>query len=202
MERHATPTESKRMLRRQLRAARDALAPSDRAVRSARICAGLRDLVAAMAGHELTIATYCAIQSELDSAPLRHMSLPDKTIRWAFPLLDRRDIHFHVGEPTEPGPWQLLQPHPDSPRLGASDLNLVIVPGLGFDRRGHRLGYGAGYYDRALARLSSSTRFIGVCFREQLIPMIPDSDGDIPMHAIVSDDEDGDVIVHQIGALP
>jgi len=53
------------------------------------------------------------------------------------------------------------------------DLDLVIVPGVAFDRRGHRLGHGHGYFDRFLGRLPKTTPTIGVAFRCQLLDRLP-----------------------------
>ncbi len=75
----------------------------------------------------------------------------------------------------------------------ALGIDLVLVPGVGFDRQGRRLGFGMGYYDRALAPLRglSSPRRIGICFAEALDPeegSIPTDEHDVPMHAVLSEE--------------
>jgi 5-formyltetrahydrofolate cyclo-ligase len=77
-------------------------------------------------------------------------------------------------------------PHESAPVPGdLSGLDVVIVPALVIDPSGHRIGYGAGYYDRALAE----TRVIkvGVAFDFQLAPEIPVTPGDIPVDWVVTD---------------
>jgi len=64
------------------------------------------------------------------------------------------------------------------PEVAPESLDLVVVPGVAFDRTGHRLGRGAGHYDRFLSRLSARTATAGICFDEQLIDAVPHGDHD------------------------
>ena len=64
-------------------------------------------------------------------------------------------------------------------------IDVAIVPGMGFDTRGNRLGRGKGYYDRFLARIPSLYK-IGVCFPFQKMPGIPADDNDIMMDEVIS----------------
>ena len=96
------------------------------------------------------------------------------------------------------GPFGLLEPPPDASPVWATaepvmGLELVLVPGLGFDRVGGRIGHGPGHYDRLLApvRTAAAPWRLGVCFSEFLdapdttpIPMAPH---DVHMHAVVTD---------------
>ena len=83
----------------------------------------------------------------------------------------------------------ILEPRPETSPLSATGKwmpDLMIVPGLSFDRRGHRLGYAGGYYDRFFAR-QSVTR-IGLCYGFQLVDTLPVEEWDIPMHAIATEE--------------
>lgn len=83
-------------------------------------------------------------------------------------------------------------PAPDPQRdqkIEPEDLDLVIVPLLGFDRRRYRIGYGAGFYDRYLPRLSREADIIGVAFSEQEVPKIPHDQYDFVLPAILTDKE-------------
>lgn len=64
------------------------------------------------------------------------------------------------------------------------DIDLVIVPGLGFDQNGGRLGRGKAYYDRLLPRLPNATT-IGVCFTEQLVEAVPMDVHDKPLEKVI-----------------
>ena len=72
------------------------------------------------------------------------------------------------------GPFGIKQPaHFDGDTVAADDLDLVIVPGLAFDKRHNRLGRGAGYYDRFLAALPEDTPSFGLAFDFQVVDCLP-----------------------------
>ncbi len=67
----------------------------------------------------------------------------------------------------------LREPGPGAHPIGVDELDLVLVPGLGFDRAGSRLGRGGGFYDRFLATLPGRTVTVGVAYEAQLIDVLP-----------------------------
>ena len=69
-----------------------------------------------------------------------------------------------------------------------SQIEATIVPGLGFDPQGHRLGYGRGFYDRLLAKLAPTAVAIGFGFAEQLVERIPTELHDVALNALVTDE--------------
>ncbi len=77
-----------------------------------------------------------------------------------------------AGEPVDPG-----------------RIDLVVTPGLGFDRKGHRLGRGKGFYDRFLSGPAAKAMRCGFCFCEQVVESIPVTDADVPVHWLVTDEE-------------
>jgi len=73
-----------------------------------------------------------------------------------------------------PGLFGVREPVPSAIRpVGLEEVDLVLVPGLAFDGRGHRLGHGHGYFDRFLARLPKATPTVGLAFRCQLLDRLP-----------------------------
>jgi len=82
---------------------------------------------------------------------------------------------FGILEPagTRPAPWE--------------EIDIALVPGLAFDLRGHRLGFGKGYYDRALPLLRKNALTVGLGYSFQIIEQIPDEAHDIPLKAILSE---------------
>ena len=86
------------------------------------------------------------------------------------------------------GPFGLSEPAATSPEVSPRAL---LVPLAAFDRRGHRIGYGAGYYDRAIARLSAIGPLftIGVAFSVQEIERVPDEPHDRALDVIVTETE-------------
>lgn len=86
--------------------------------------------------------------------------------------------HFGVMEPKE----EALRP------VEPNILDLVIVPGVAFDQRGYRIGYGGGYYDRFLPRLPEKTTTVSLAFDMQLIDEVPISQYDIPVQYILTEE--------------
>jgi 5-formyltetrahydrofolate cyclo-ligase len=66
---------------------------------------------------------------------------------------------------------------------------LVVVPGVGFDRSKNRLGYGGGFYDRLLPKLSKNIQKIALCFQVQIIDCIPSAAHDIRVDKVISETE-------------
>jgi 5-formyltetrahydrofolate cyclo-ligase len=93
----------------------------------------------------------------------------------------------------EAGPFGLLEPPVEGERAELGDLDVVLVPGLAFDRSGARLGQGKGYYDHALAavRARAQPLRVGVCLAQGLLEpgRIPMAPTDVPMHAVVTPTE-------------
>jgi 5-formyltetrahydrofolate cyclo-ligase len=86
----------------------------------------------------------------------------------------------------EPDAWDMPVPRAHAP-IRTATLTAVIVPGLAFDRGGHRLGRGAGVYDRFLATLAPHTLRIGVIPDAQLVEALPTEPHDVPMHFVVTE---------------
>ena len=80
----------------------------------------------------------------------------------------------------------LREPAADNPEVPLDQIDVMVIPGLAFDSTGTRLGWGKGYYDRALA-LTRAVR-IGYCFALQIVPHVPRESYDIPMHHLVTED--------------
>ena len=79
-----------------------------------------------------------------------------------------------------------LQPPQDAPTVEDAAVDLVLVPALAVDDRGHRVGFGKGFYDRLLPRLENAFR-IALVFDFEQIAEVPNVDTDAPVHAIVTD---------------
>lgn len=96
-------------------------------------------------------------------------------------------IHEYTGsdslQPSEP--YGILEPTTQKSSIFNCQLSIVIVPGMAFDRQGHRLGRGKGYYDRFLSRVPNIYK-IGVCFPFQLVDSVPFEDTDILMDEVVA----------------
>lgn len=88
-----------------------------------------------------------------------------------------------------PGAWDILEPRPECVRpVDPSDLDLVIVPGVAFDLRGNRLGYGGGFYDRFLPATRPGTVYMAPAFEVQLADDVFPGAHDVPVHIIVTEE--------------
>jgi 5-formyltetrahydrofolate cyclo-ligase len=85
------------------------------------------------------------------------------------------------------GTYRILEPRKDKIKEYSIDkVDLVIVPGVGFDESGHRIGHGKGYYDDLL-RNSTKASHIGLAFESQIVKKIPTEAHDLPVHKIVTE---------------
>lgn len=84
------------------------------------------------------------------------------------------------------GPFDILEP-PAGTALKPDQIDLILVPGLAFDSRGHRLGYGQGYYDRYLTLVRPGCFSLGVAYAFQIIDKMPNANHDIPVNAVLTD---------------
>ena len=74
-------------------------------------------------------------------------------------------------------------------RVPTSEIDVIVTPGVAFDRRGFRTGYGGGYYDRFFRRVPPGAFRVGVCFALQVVPEVPTGPSDQLVDAIVTEDE-------------
>jgi 5-formyltetrahydrofolate cyclo-ligase len=88
----------------------------------------------------------------------------------------------------EKGPLGIFQPARKCwDIVSQSAIDFVLMPGLAFDLTGGRLGFGAGYYDRMLAKHRSHIKRVGLAFDFQIIDSVPQSDTDVPVEIIVTE---------------
>jgi 5-formyltetrahydrofolate cyclo-ligase len=90
------------------------------------------------------------------------------------------------------GMYKILEPRPElrtiaELKVAVDDLELIIVPGVAFDREGGRLGHGKGYYDKLLEHAKLSTPLVALAFECQLFPHIPMQEHDIFMDKVVTE---------------
>jgi len=115
--------------------------------------------------------------------------------RILLPISVPRDHSLLIAEVSDferdlrPGAYGIMEPRLENVALQIDpfEIDIIIVPGVAFDPAGHRIGYGAGYYDRFLASLSSKTLKLGLAFQEQIVSHIPADIHDIAMDVIITD---------------
>lgn len=85
-----------------------------------------------------------------------------------------------------PGPFGLLEPNPKNEEADLSSLEVILVPGVVFDVKGYRIGYGGGFYDRVLKETRALK--VGVCYSFQLVESLPVEPHDVPVDLIITED--------------
>lgn len=86
-----------------------------------------------------------------------------------------------------PGAFRVWEPRPSARRpIPVNQLDLLMVPGLAFDGRGHRLGHGFGYFDRCLARLGTRIPTVGLAYRFQLLERLPTAAHDCAVSTVLA----------------
>lgn len=86
----------------------------------------------------------------------------------------------------EKGAYGILEPKVIKP-ADTADIDFILVPGLAFDRRGNRMGFGKGYYDKLLCKTCAEKT--ALCYEFQLFDEINADDHDIPMNTIITEDK-------------
>ena len=123
--------------------------------------------------HPAIVSAYFPLGGELSTLPLLE-KLAGAGVKTALPVTGRlgTPLIFRLwrhGEPTVRGKMAIEEPLPQSPE---ATPDLLFVPLAAFDRGGHRIGYGAGFYDRTLARLRAQKKIwaVGVAYASQELP--------------------------------
>jgi 5-formyltetrahydrofolate cyclo-ligase len=182
--------DRKSELRREALERRRAVEATTRAALSARLAAV--GLEWARRWRPRVVAAFSPIRDEPDSGPLI-AALQAHGFATALPVARGRSIPlqfrlWRAGEPLARGVFGALEP---VPAAAAVDPDLLFVPLAAFDRRGHRIGYGAGHYDRALRRLraAGAVRAVGVAYAVSEIDVAPDEPHDERLDFILTERE-------------
>ncbi|WP_264323005.1 5-formyltetrahydrofolate cyclo-ligase [Romeriopsis navalis] len=173
-------------MRRQWLAQRRALTVTDWQQRSAQICSQLRQFSGYAAAQ--TVLTYSSYRQEPDL----HALLADSHKTWGFPRCVGRDLVWHRFDPVrhqlQPGAFGILEPDALMPQLVAAQVDLILVPCVGGDRQGWRLGYGGGFYDRLLLDPDwAKIPTIGITFDEMFVESLPVDPWDQPLQAFCTE---------------
>ena len=124
------------------------------------------------------IMVYYPLKGEVNILDEIRKTIKEK--RFCFPVMDLKAKSLSMFEVKDldqdfsPGPFGIMQPDVGKTKeVGISEIDMVIVPGLAFDRKRNRLGRGAGYYDRFLKRLGPTVKRIGIAFDSQILESLP-----------------------------
>ena len=138
------------------------------------------------------VCFYVSMPMEVDTHPLIEASLKmGKKV--LVPLVDLENKELKLKEIRDlnkdlaPGTLGILEPAASTKTVDARDVECILVPGLAFDKRGHRLGRGGGFYDRLLSQMSSRVKKIALTFSFQVLPDIPLEDHDQTVDEVLTE---------------
>ena len=99
-------------------------------------------------------------------------------------LYEITDRQIDLGQ----GAFGVMEPRPDKAlRVHLAEVECLIIPGIVFDKKNHRIGHGGGYYDRFLEKLPPRVLKIGLAFSIQLVPEIPAEVHDVKLDMVITD---------------
>lgn len=167
-----------KQMRKEILAARDRLSPEEITLKSTAIAANLLALDSVKKSR--TIFLYVSFRSEVDTTGLLNTFLDQgKTVTVPITLLKENRLDaIHITEPaTElvPGYCDIPEPRQDictSRKVDPATIDLILLPGSVFDKRGGRFGYGGGYYDRFVSAIPAALR-VGLAYDLQIVEKAP-----------------------------
>lgn len=146
-----------------------------------------------------TVMWYLHCRSEVKTqAALLIQLVTDKRVAIPYCTKDMQGFNalglWHLQDFSElvAGTWGILEPpkyrwHESDKIIAPTQLDLLLVPGVAFDRRGGRLGNGAGYYDRLLPQLRADATIIGICYESQLLEQCEMEPHDVYMDFVITE---------------
>jgi 5-formyltetrahydrofolate cyclo-ligase len=178
-------------LRRAALAQRDALPPAERMAAAQAVAAlDLPPFLAAQAKPGVIVSGYSPLGSEISPLPLLRR-FADAGATLALPVVAGRGQPlimraWSFGASLKAGVWGIREPPPEA---AEAFPDVLIVPLLAFDRSGHRVGYGAGYYDMTIARLRGIKPVIaaGIAYAMQEIPAVPATPRDARLDLVLTE---------------
>jgi len=139
------------------------------------------------------IACYVSKDSEVDTRRLIRKAL-DGQRRVLVPVVKKGDIDLFfseikdLGKELAPGSFNIPEPRPEYLRPESLDaVDVLLVPGIVWDKEGYRLGWGRGYFDRVLKTLPEHVRSIGLSFNLQFVNRVPRDQFDLPVNTVVTE---------------
>jgi 5-formyltetrahydrofolate cyclo-ligase len=129
------------------------------------------------------VLLYHSLADEVCTHPFIEHWSARKTILLPLVSGEQLELRVYSSANLRPGSFGILEPTGSALFTAYDQIDLAVVPGVAFDRKGNRLGRGKGYYDRLLPQLKAPR--IGICFPFQLVDEVPAEPTDTPMDEVI-----------------
>jgi 5-formyltetrahydrofolate cyclo-ligase len=133
------------------------------------------------------VALYAPLGTEVDALELARLV---GSLRTVYPrtVPGSRRMDFAHCAPRElvRGPLGTREPPRDAPSVDPASIDCIVLPGIAFSEKGHRLGRGGGYYDATLSEFPAAQR-VGIAFEVQILPEVPHEGHDAALDAVVTE---------------
>lgn len=177
-------------LRKEALSRRDSIPPPVRKIKDASICERLFSLDTVRDSR--TILLYAAFRSEVGTERIIRKALEAGKTVLVPKVYDQEGILklYEIGslEDLKPGYMGIPEPEALDEKLRDMEgVDVVVLPGAGFDEKGYRLGYGKGYYDKLLATAERRPSLVALAYEEQMLANVPAEPHDVGMDIIVTD---------------
>ena len=177
---------NKKALRRHFLEQRQSLSVSQWQEKSQKLCQQL--IETALFKSSQTVLSYFSVRQEPNLNSLLSFNK-----NWGFSrCLEQALIwhHWQLDQPLQMGAYGILEPTSDAPLVIPQTVDLILIPAIACDRRGYRLGYGGGYYDRLFAESPwHQIPKIGIIFESAYIEKIPSDPWDIPLSSVCTEQD-------------
>lgn len=141
----------------------------------------------------LVLFTFVSFGSEVDTHKIISYALNDGKIVYV-PKIKSKDkgieiFRINTLSDLKPGYFNILEPLENCPVGNIKDIDLILIPGIAFDRNGGRIGYGAGFYDRFLTNINSAVPKLALAYQFQILGEVPMTELDVKVGGIISNKE-------------
>lgn len=182
-----SPLPEKTRLRREMAAARAALSPAEASAAARAVCAHLRGWSAFREAS--CVCAYASFRSELSTEEIIRVALSEGKKVSAPKVFGENLRFFFVENPEEDlerGAFGVPEPRASCLEADPAAAGVCLVPGLAFDERGGRVGYGKGFYDRFLGALPAEIPTVGLAFDFQVVARLAADPHDVPVRFLAT----------------
>jgi 5-formyltetrahydrofolate cyclo-ligase len=179
----------KKSLRKQMRVLRDSVSPQEKELYDQNIFSKIT--TSAFYRESKNIFIYVSFGSEVETHSIIEQAIKDNKTVYVPKVINREEgmaaVKITALSELKASSFGILEPETISEEAKPWQLDLILIPGLAFDKRGGRLGYGAGYYDRFLNDAKPETNKIGIAYSCQVIDEVPMDEKDIFVDSIITE---------------